>query len=40
MVFEGTTGAYERIYRFNSKSEIEICQFEMHLKKFFVCALI
>ena len=36
MVFEGTTGAYEHIYRFNSKliRKIEICEFEMHLKKF------
>ena len=36
MVFEGTTGVYERIYRFNSKPirEIEICEFEMHLKNF------
>ena len=35
MVFEGTTGAYEHIYRFNSKliRKIEICEFEMHLKK-------
>ena len=23
-----------------NKKEIEICEFEMHLKKFFVCALI
>ena len=39
MVFEGTTGVYERIYRFNSKPirEIEICEFEMHLKNCFVC---
>ena len=36
MVFEGTTGAYKRIYRFNSKliRKIGICEFEMHLKKF------
>ena len=42
MVFEGTTGVYERIYReFQmNKKEIEICEFEMHLEKFFVCALI
>ena len=35
MVFEGTTGAYEHIYRFNSKliRKIEICEFEMHLTK-------
>ena len=35
MVFEGTTGAYEHIYRFNSKliRKTEICEFEMHLKK-------
>ena len=30
MVFEGTTGVYERIYR----KEIEICTLEMHLKIF------
>ena len=32
MVFEGTTGVYERSYHFNSneKSEIEICKFNMH----------
>ena len=37
--FRGTTGVYERIYRFNSKPirEIEICEFEMHLKNCFVC---
>ena len=37
VVFEGTTGAYERIYReFQmNKKEIEICEFEMHLEKFF-----
>ena len=42
MVFEGTTETYERIYRFNSKwiRKMEICEFEMHLKKFFACALI
>ena len=44
MVFEGTTGVYERIYRFNSKlmdkKEGEICEFEIDLKNFFVCALI
>ena len=36
MFFEGTTGAYEHIYRFNSKliRKIEVCEFEMHLKKF------
>ena len=36
MVFEGTTGAYEYNYRFNSKliRKIEICEFEMHLRKF------
>ena len=36
MVSEGTTGVYERIY----PKEIEICTLEMHLKIFFVCALI
>ena len=38
MVFEGTTGVYERIYRFNSKmskKEREIYQFEMNLNNFF-----
>ena len=30
MVFEGTTGVYERIYR----KKIEICTLEMHLKIF------
>ena len=30
MVFEGTTGVYERIYR----KEIEICTLKMHLKIF------
>ena len=40
MVFEGTTGVYERIYCFNSKmskKEREIYQFKMDLKNFFVC---
>ena len=42
MFFEGTTAVYERNYRFNSKnkSEIETCEFDMHLKNSFVCALI
>ena len=42
MFFEGTTGVYEGNYRFNSKnkSEIETCEFDMHLKNTFVCALI
>ena len=40
MVFEGTTGVYERICRFNSKKEREICEFEMDLKNFFVSVLI
>ena len=38
MVFEGTTGAYKRIYRFSSNeynNEVEICEFEMHQKNFF-----
>ena len=42
MVLECTTGVYERIYRFNhqiSEKEREICEFEMGLKNFFVCAL-
>ena len=38
MVFEGTTGAYKRIHRFNSrwerKKEREICEFEMGFKNF------
>ena len=40
MVFEGTAGVYERIYRFKSKmskKEREIYRFEMDLKNFFVC---
>ena len=37
MVFEGTTGVYERIYL---KKKREICKFEMDLKSFFVCTLI
>ena len=44
MVFKGTTGAYERIYSFNSKmtkKEREICEFEIDFKKsFFVDVLI
>ena len=43
MVFEGTTGVYERIYRFQfqmSKKKIEICELEMHLMNLFVCVLI
>ena len=35
MVFEGATGVYHRIFRFNSKimskKEREICEFEMDL---------
>ena len=42
MVFEGTTGAYEGIYRFNSKlirkKERKICEVEMDLK--FFCLLL
>ena len=38
MVFEGTTRVCER-FQMNNK-EVEICEFEMHLKNFFVCALI
>ena len=41
MVFEGTTGPYERIFSFQfqmSKKEREICEFEMALNNFFVCA--
>ena len=35
MVFEGTTGVYERIYRFNSsEKEREIRESEMDLKSF------
>ena len=42
MVFEGTTGVYERLsFQFQmSKKEREIYEFEMNLKNFFVCALI
>ena len=45
IVFEGTTGVYERIYHLNSKwvtlKEREIlCEFEMDLKNFFADALI
>ena len=42
MVFEGTTGAYEHIYRFNSKliRKIEICEFEYAFDEMFACALI
>ena len=45
MVFEGTTGVYERIYhkllQFQmTKKESEIWEFKMDLKNFFVCALI
>ena len=43
-VFEGSTGVYERVYRFNSKGskkEREICEFETGaLKNFFVFAII
>ena len=40
MVFEGTTGAYERIYFQMNKNEVEqwqntACEFEMHSKNFF-----
>ena len=40
MVFEGTSGVYDRIYQCNSKMskkerEIPLCQFEMDLKNFF-----
>ena len=43
MVFERTTWAYERIYRFifqMNKHEMEICECEMHLKNYFVWALV
>ena len=44
MVFGGTTGVQLRTYlsfQFQmSKKEREICEFEMDLKNFFVCALI
>ena len=43
MVFEGTTGVYERSYlsfQFQmNKNEVEIYEFEMHSKNFFVCTL-
>ena len=37
MVFEGTTGVYERLsFQFQmSKKEREVCEFEMDLKNFF-----
>ena len=42
MVFEGTMGTYERIdilFQFQmNKKELEICEFEMHLKKYFYLA--
>ena len=42
MVFEGTTGVYERLsFEFQmSKKEREISEFEMNFENFFVCALI
>ena len=43
MVYGGTTGVYECIYRFKFqmiKKEREICEFEIDLNNFFVCALI
>ena len=40
MVFERTTGLYEGNYRFNSKRVRKICEFDMDVKNFFVCALI
>ena len=39
MVFEGTTGVYERIYQFlfqMSKKERKICKLEMAFKKSFL----
>ena len=43
MVFEGTTGVYERSYlpfQFQmNKNEVEIYEFEMHSKNVFVCTL-
>ena len=42
MVFKGTMGTYERIdilFQFQmNKKELEICEFEMHLKKYFYLA--
>ena len=39
MVFEGTTGVYERIYRsIPNEKDREICEFERDLKNIFVCA--
>ena len=44
MVFEGTTGAYERSYPLVSYPQFQMnkneFEFEMHLKCFFVCVLI
>ena len=40
MVYERTTGAYLSFDFEVNKKEIEICEFEMDLKKCFVCALI
>ena len=41
MVFGGSTGEYEGIYRFNlRKKEREICEFEMDFMNLFVCASI
>ena len=45
MVFEGTTGMHERFLSCQfqmsiRKKEREVCEFEMDLKNFFVCALI
>ena len=43
MVFEGTTGVYERIYRFNFKwvrKKEKYLNFEMDLRNFFVCTLL
>ena len=43
MVLEGTTGLYERLYRFNrlqmSKKERKICEFEMYRRIFSLFAL-
>ena len=36
MVFDETTGVYERIYHFSSTEEKKICKFEMNFKKSFL----
>ena len=40
VVYEGTTGEYECIYRFNSKCGVKNRNMRIRLKNFFVCVLI